>query len=224
MNKFFRSHLGFLGIIIFVLLLTLIAKTPVLIRPKNLRLPVKFSPVVRLVEDGRTFCSGVVITKDLLVTAGHCVVEQENKCLPPHFRMSKIEIRADNNKSINVFATTLSYRPQFDTALLKGDFSLFEPRVAIMDFNTLLTFQKKGTPFIACGYPLAGDMVCKKIVFEANEDFVWRVKGLLLPGMSGGPVFSIGGEVIAINDAVDKNFSIVSPLYNLNFDFPKEDK
>ena len=43
---------------------------------------------------------------------------------------------------------------------------------------------------------------------------MWILKGELLPGMSEGPMMMDDGTVIAINDAVENEFSVVVPLFN----------
>jgi V8-like Glu-specific endopeptidase len=181
---------------------------------------VRLSPIVRLMSNGETFCSGVVIRKDIILTAAHCVAETSplgNK----HVNTGSIEIRGEDNKPVNTFGRVVSLRPKTDQAIITGSFILFEPRNTVYSVEELVKLQQKGNKFVACGYPLGGDLFCQSVFFDNNNGFMWAVKGVLLPGMSGGPVFSDAGLVIAINDSVNGELSMISPTWNVDTMFPK---
>lgn len=180
----------------------------------------KYSSIVRLVEGGKTFCTGTVIAKNLILTASHCALLSDGP-----FNMSRpyVLIRPTTNKAVHISASVLYVNQRMDQALLIGDFSDFEVRPVITDPNVLSGLVKQKTQFISCGYPFNGALFCNTTVFSEVQDFFWAVDGTLLPGMSGGPTMLPDGTVVAVNIAVEKNKSIVSPIYNL-FNYMKGHK
>lgn len=179
----------------------------------------KYGSIVRLTRDGRTFCSGTVISNNLIVTAAHCVLEQT----PFGYMMtqSEINIRPRDNTDLNVDATVVYATPQMDQAMITGDFTDFESRDIITDPKAL---EKLGTTkkrFVSCGYPLNGDLYCNDMDFSERRDFFWATNGILIPGMSGGPAMTVSGVVVGVNVAVEKDKSIISPIYNILSNLPK---
>jgi V8-like Glu-specific endopeptidase len=171
----------------------------------------KFSPVVRLTNQaGQTFCTGVVVSPHTVITAGHCVVEEAFGLVLPR----EIYIRDVDSAPPGIVATIASLRPQMDTATLSGDFDAFEARGAITDIAKLVEIAQSNAVFTSCGYPLGGQIFCSKQIYMGRLNFAWLMNGVLLPGMSGGPMMMDDGTVIAINDAVQDDFSIVVPLFN----------
>lgn len=179
--------------------------------------PVKLSAIVRLVRDGRTFCSGVVIDKTTILTASHCVISSDIFG-GVRLNTAEIEIRAPDNRPLGVVAQVKpsAILLQLDRAILKGDFTQFEPAGYINDVQENVATRIKDNVFMSCGYPLGGKLFCTKTVFVSNYGFMMEVKGVLIPGMSGGPTFTSDGRVVALNIAVEGEFSIISPVYNVN--------
>lgn len=180
---------------------------------------VKLDYTVRLVADnGFTFCSGTVVSDHTIITAAHCIVE--DTIMGPMLRSGTITIRVDDNIDRKVVALPLKANIQMDTALLTGDFRMFKHANYISDVTKITAFAKVGQPFKSCGFPLGGHLYCNTMLFKDIDVFMWHAdKGLLLPGMSGGPVFVndfIAGEsVIATNTAMDGDSAVISPLYNI---------
>ncbi len=181
---------------------------------------VKLNPIVRLIVDGRTFCSGTIVSNTLLITAAHCVVEETPFGSTPNTK--SIEIRASDNKPIGVTARAVYASPQMDQAMMVGRFDLFEPKPFIQDPQTLTETKKKGQKFTSCGYPLNGDLYCNETSFAGNDHFFWAVNGVLIPGMSGGPTMLPSGALVAVNVAVVERLSIVSPIYNITKNLPRK--
>jgi hypothetical protein len=129
----------------------------------------------------------------------------------------EVEIRPTTNLPVGVIAHVIYVTTQLDTAMLRGDFSQFEPKPYIQTINKLMDLQKPGKEFLSCGYPLGGILQCTKTIYIQRDNFSIRVHGLLLPGMSGGPTMDSDGNVIAINNAVDGTDSIVTPIYNIDY-------
>jgi V8-like Glu-specific endopeptidase len=173
----------------------------------------KLSPVVRLTNQaGQTFCSGVVVSPHTIITAAHCVIIASIFGIP--LVNNEIYIRDIDANPPGIKATVTSVRPQLDTATMTGEFGDFESRAVITNIDKLVDVAQPGAVFTSCGYPIGGPIYCSKIVYQGRFNFAWLMKGELLPGMSGGPMMMNDGTVIAINDAVEDDFSIVVPLYN----------
>lgn len=174
----------------------------------------KLSPVVRLTnKNGRTFCSGVVVSPHTVITAAHCVLAGVIFGIPIY--NDDMQVR-DSDSNVPGVAVTVKYiTGQLDQATLEGDFSAFESRTVITDIGRLVEIAKENTIFTSCGYPLGGKIYCSKYIYIGKIQFMWLGKGELLPGMSGGPTMLDDGTVVAINDAVEDSFSIVTPVFNV---------
>lgn len=176
-------------------------------------------PIVRLVtNDGRTFCSGTVITPNIILTAAHCVMTFTP--FGAAMNTGPIGIRAFDNVDRKTTASAFFMTNQMDQALLRGDFKLFRPQPYITDPEKLEELSHHGRDFVSCGYPLNGDFYCSKMTFVQRLNFAWALEGLLIPGMSGGPTMLADGTVVGVNFAVEGKLSLVSPIYNVqkNFD------
>lgn len=173
------------------------------------------NPIVRLTHDGRTFCTGTVIDEHTILTAAHCIVHED--LFGSVVDRSPIDIRTNENNPLGVYATPAWATMQMDQALLKGDFSAFEVRPYISDINKLITILKPGAKFTSCGYPLGGDLQCSSMVYVKPWIFMAAFKGVLLPGMSGGPTMLEDGTVVGTNDAGTEDYSIIVPTWNIDF-------
>ncbi len=185
--------------------------------------PTKLGAIVRLNQGDRTFCTGTVINDTTVVTAAHCVLVELFGMI---MARPEIEIRPESNIPVGVIAHPGYITTQLDMALLKGDFSQFQPKPYISTINQLMELQKPGREFMSCGYPLGGGLQCTKTIYIERTDFSLRVQGILLPGMSGGPTMTTDGTVVGINNAVSGPDSIITPIYNIHYNMadPKENK
>lgn len=177
----------------------------------------ELAPVVRLVRDGRTFCSGVVVSDDTIITASHCVVEVS--LFGAVVDQSEIEIRASDNNPIGVTARVKqgSISGQLDRAILKGDFRQFTPAPYLSDVETIVkAVRVPGTKLVSCGYPMGGRLYCSYGSYTNGIGFMFELNNVLIPGMSGGPTMLLDGTVVAINVAVEGESAVVGPLYNVD--------
>jgi V8-like Glu-specific endopeptidase len=182
----------------------------------------KLGSIVRLTHDGHTFCSGTVVNQNTIITARHCVLEETP--FGEFINKEPIDIRSESDQFLGVMATAYVAIAQLDQALLVGDFSRFESRKFVSSVQGLNEFAHYDQTLVACGYPLGGNLYCNKLFYQERNLFMWSAHGLLLPGMSGGPVMLEDGTLLAINIGVERNNAIVAPIYNLDLRFKPEEK
>jgi hypothetical protein len=179
----------------------------------------KYGYIVRLVnENGNTFCTGSVVNDHTVVTASHCL-----GVIVPNVGIAMrgaVEIRNANNDLPGIFATPYYMQLQLDQGLLRGDFKDFEHAETITNPEDILDmFQHyPKAAYKSCGFPLGGDLFCNILIMQERDQFMYKVSGLVLPAMSGGPV-TMWGKLFAINIAVEGPDSVISPIYNLSNHF-----
>ncbi len=184
-------------------------------KPKTEQPPHVNTAIVRLhdVATGRFFCSGTVISDELILTAAHCVVRES---FFGYEIVDKVEIRAEDGQPLGLIAKLVNANPRQDVALLIGNFKLFdkmpvEIRPQAIEDSFLYSKHLK-----ACGYPAGGTLVCTTVTNVKHMNFGFSANGFLYPGMSGGPVIDEDtGAIIAVNTAVENDRIYVSPTEEL---------
>jgi V8-like Glu-specific endopeptidase len=171
----------------------------------------KYGSIVRLVSDGKTFCSGTVINNHTVLTAAHCIVT-----VTPFGPMTNedIEVRPSDNTDLKIHGQPYYATIQLDQGLIAGDFSKFESRSHTADVKKLV--DSRFTYYKTCGYPMGGPLYCNTLHYKNLTNFMWSVDGVLIAGMSGGPVMLSDGTVVAVNVAVEGDRAVVSPIYNID--------
>ena len=142
-------------------------------------------------KNGDFFCSGVVIGKNYLLTAAHCLNETG--------LIDKADVTVINSDgSIKVIGKPVAINMVMDWGLVQGDFSKIPSSIVN---EASLTPPKM---VLACGHPWgAKSLTCQPAVITNNDAFQIKTDGgMVWPGMSGGPVFNPDtGLLIGINTA-----------------------
>jgi len=160
----------------------------------------------------------VVISDTVVVTAGHCVFAALGNMFQPGFT---VEVRRRDAKPTAIIAKPLSASSQMDVGTFSGNFRSL-PKVHFLTGPYELYDAVEHAPYlITCGYPMGGDLYCKRTIYLGPREFSWMILGQLIPGMSGGPVMLPDGTAIAVNSAVEGPDSRIAPIINIPMVAPK---
>lgn len=178
-------------------------------------IPRLYLPIVVYGDKDRSFCSGAVIDAHYILTAAHCVVDQD------HMMSTADLVVYDTNKASKGFpAKVAAVNIMQDYALLIGDFTAFAP--AKVDFYGSAKLLREthvegitvstGANIVSCGFPYGQiPHICNVVTDIKPYYFMYVGGGMLIPGMSGGPAFAKYGEeaiIVGVNSAVSGELAI----------------
>ena len=170
----------------------------------------KFNAIVRLhdAKSGQFFCTGVVISRFVIATAGHCL-EGRNPLDPD------IEVRPMSGQPTKIYAGLASQGADVraDQGALVGDFQAFNSIHAVTDFESNISAVSTGKHLVTCGYPLSAKLLCTPFVYRSFYNFHFIGAGMLWGGQSGGPVIDLEtGNVVGTNFASADTEILVNTL------------
>jgi len=166
-----------------------------------------FGAIVQLEKSGSRFCSGVVIDRNYILTAQHCIVVKGKPT------SELIKVRKADGSYTGIVAKAVGVNNRVDIGLIQGDFSELE-RLDVDFYNfTAYGYHEKFQGYISCGFPyLQNHVSCTSFFPQTNWGFSIAGQGFAIPGMSGGPVIDLTtNKVIAINSAMLDGYYIVAP-------------
>lgn len=155
-------------------------------------------------EGVRAFCSGVWVADDLIVTANHCVADEEigdrivyavrgdvsvkDRDEVETLRMAKLEAR---DEAHDLALLSVKLPPEHDTARLAGDVVAGE------------TSQTMGHPRGLWWSYSAGNVAAVRVMDDEADGVMWWVQSTaaISPGNSGGGLFNDAGELLGIAHA-----------------------
>jgi hypothetical protein len=172
------------------------------------------APIIRL-EDPETgfFCSGTVISNDLVLTAAHCLIK--NNILKGQIGMRKdtFHVVSSDQERLTVEVTAAALNQRSDLGLVKGDFSQFRKADIVLTPTEAVQISPM---LMACGFPWGASGICYPIGKLSVYYEYFTTQGLLYPGMSGGPVIDrLTNRVIAVNSAVGQGYIVIAGLTGL---------
>jgi S1-C subfamily serine protease len=183
---------------------------PSFIPPENYNQDHQHEALIRLHDsDGKFFCSGFVISDQYAVTAGHCVDSDFGRL------RQFIKIYNSVKMDTYVVASGAASNRRGDTGLIKGNFKEFDKLRLIIRPQDLYATISKAKKVYALGFPYGADYLISEINPKGLENFHMAGAGVLLPGMSGGPLVTEEGIVIGINSYVSGDHSAFSSLIGL---------
>lgn len=175
-------------------LICCIALNGCVMKPKPL--PSIVNSQIYFYGDGQRMCSATVIDESHAITAAHCL-----PLIRTPFGIMLMEQAVMTLEDGSVLEVD-SFDVRLDRAILRGHFSDYE--AAPVDFARGEVF--KADQVWLCGYPgQSKELRCDFVKRVRNEGFQACFDVTLLPGQSGGGVFSPDGVLIGINQRVTED-------------------
>lgn len=178
----------------------------------------KFPALVRLeYNNGIFFCSGTVISDELVLTAAHCIEGAiEANAMGVETSLLVASLKDSKGETTKIKGTPIYADYKADYALIKGSFQEFNTmQIEVSPTSDLL--YKKNLKLELCGFPYGSSSVCYPSLSEVKKYIrQFELKGQMYPGMSGGPVIDIAtGKVVGVNSSMGEDKVFISPLIGL---------
>lgn len=181
----------------------------------------EFEALVRLesaettFEDQQFVCSGTIISDDYMLTAAHCVGGTVGKLSKE--KLLVISMANQLGETLTVEAVAASMNGRADYAVVKGDFRRFKKLRILPNMEHAMAKVFAIPRLLTCGFPWGAEDAC--YTAEGSQPYFEGIamRGLLYPGMSGGPVIDPESKiVVAVNSAMAPGGAIViSPLVGI---------
>lgn len=168
--------------------------------------------IFKIGSAGNPTCTAFVIDDTHALTAEHCV--QAQVFLSFFAPIPTIDVLTDDDQVLHKDVKVIHTRDaRIDLALLVGDFS----KHLKLSQNTHGIELDEKDNFLACGYPYGTkELVCSKVHPYENYMHMYKARGYMVYGFSGGPVINITkGVVVAVNTALTEDFIIITPITGL---------
>lgn len=200
-----------------ITLLTIVGMLSLTSSAQNVQIepPARKSAIVRLydVATGRFFCSGAVVSVNIIVSAAHCMYDHPQG----------IEVKDKDGKFSGARVIGVRAHDRSDQAVLLGDFSMFEEMKIVTDPAAIVKLIKRNE-MQACGFPYAGPLYCTKLDYKGIDVFQFKAHGAGWPGMSGGPVIDEDtGYIVGVITAMSGEDMILSPTINIFYNLGLEE-
>jgi V8-like Glu-specific endopeptidase len=176
----------------------------------------KHHEIIKITMENGGSCTAFVISDKIALTAAHCVLE----CSMFGCKIVKGKLSVYNSEGKNTGIKALPVRKnidgRMDFAAITGDFSKFNKIKVLISDTYLADGLLSDSSVTHCGYAQGNfPPVCTEGSIIKRSGFQMETDGVLIPGMSGGPVINCDGVVIGINSAVKEETSVYCPTFGI---------
>jgi hypothetical protein len=147
----------------------------------------------------------------LSVLQNELLTEIENRKQALLLKPDLYKVADINGKETNIIAIATYKENRRDYAFIRGNFSKFNKLKIKRTFDI-----KPGDILKACGFP-GGAVPAVCVDFEAVGSYNFQYSGYSMfePGISGGAIIDLDGEVVGIASNVSDEFSRIEPVFGI---------